>query len=51
MEGADAELEHDGRLPSGEVYGIHGWETLTVMDTDFMLKTLDYIKAFEDGTF
>lgn len=25
MEGADAELEHDGRLPSGEVYGIHGW--------------------------
>ena len=28
-----------------------GVETLTVMDTDFMLKTLDYIKAFEDGTF
>ena len=27
-----------------------GAETLTEMDTDFMLKTLDHIKVFEDGT-
>lgn len=27
-----------------------GAEPLTEMDTDFMLKTLDYIKVFEDGT-
>ncbi|MBQ1193581.1 MAG: hypothetical protein IIX45_05615 [Lachnospiraceae bacterium] len=25
-------------------------ETLTDTDTDFMLKTLDHIKVFEDGT-
>ena len=25
-------------------------EPLTEMDTDFMLKTLDHIKFFEDGT-
>ena len=25
-------------------------EALTEMDTDFMLKTLDYIKVFENGT-
>lgn len=25
-------------------------EPLTEMGTDFMLKTLDYIKTFEDGT-
>ena len=25
-------------------------EPLKEMDTDFMLKTLDYIKVFEDGT-
>lgn len=25
-------------------------EPLTEMDTDFMLKTLDHIKVFEDGT-
>ena len=25
-------------------------DTLTEMETDFMLKTLDYIKVFEDGT-
>lgn len=28
-----------------------GAESLTEMDTDFMLKTLDHIKVFEDGTF
>ena len=27
-----------------------GAETLTEMDTDLMLKTLDHIKVFEDGT-
>ena len=27
-----------------------GAEPLTEMDTDFMLKTLDHIKFFEDGT-
>ena len=27
-----------------------GAEPLTEMDTDFMLKTLDHIKVFEDGT-
>ena len=27
-----------------------GAESLTEMDTDFMLKTLDHIKVFEDGT-
>jgi len=27
-----------------------GAEPLMEMDTDFMLKTLDYIKVFEDGT-
>lgn len=27
-----------------------GAEPLTEMDTDFMLKTLDDIKVFEDGT-
>lgn len=27
-----------------------GAENLTEMDTDFMLKTLDHIKVFEDGT-
>ena len=27
-----------------------GAESLTEMDTDFMLKTLDYIKVFENGT-
>jgi hypothetical protein len=27
-----------------------GAELLTEMDTDFMLKTLDHIKVFEDGT-
>ena len=27
-----------------------GVETLTEMDTDFMPKTLDHIKVFEDGT-
>lgn len=26
-----------------------GAESLVEMDTDFMLKTLDYIKVFEDG--
>lgn len=25
-------------------------QPLTEMDTDFMLKTLDHIKVFEDGT-
>lgn len=27
-----------------------GAKNLTEMDTDFMLKTLDHIKVFEDGT-
>ena len=27
-----------------------GAEPLTEMDTDFMLKTLNHIKVFEDGT-
>ena len=27
-----------------------GVQPLTEMDTDFMLKTLDYIKVFENGT-
>ena len=27
-----------------------GVQLLTEMDTDFMLKTLDYIKVFENGT-
>ena len=27
-----------------------GAKPLTEMDTDFMLKTLDHIKVFEDGT-
>ncbi len=27
-----------------------GAQPLTEMDTDFMLKTLDHIKVFEDGT-
>ena len=27
-----------------------GAESLTEMDTDFMLKTLNHIKVFEDGT-
>ena len=27
-----------------------GAETLTEMDTDLMLKTLDHIKVFGDGT-
>ena len=27
-----------------------GAESLAEMDTDFMLKTLNHIKAFEDGT-
>ena len=27
-----------------------GAEPLTEMDADFMLKTLDHIKVFEDGT-
>lgn len=27
-----------------------GARPLTEMDTDFMLKTLDHIKVFEDGT-
>ncbi len=27
-----------------------GVEPLTEMDTDFMRKTLDHIKVFEDGT-
>ena len=42
MDGAASEREPIGRLSSREV--------LTEMDTDFMLKTLDHIKVFEDGT-
>ena len=34
----------------GESSRVHGAESLTEMDTDFMLKTLDHIKVFEDGT-
>lgn len=29
---------------------IDGAELLTKIDIDFMLKTLNYIKVFEDGT-
>ena len=51
MDVAASEREPIGRLSSREVHRIHRWaEPLTEMDTDFMLKTLDHIKVFEDGT-
>ena len=46
-----AEREPLERLSSREVHRIYRWaKPLTEMDTDFMLKTLDHIKVFEDGT-
>ena len=51
VDGAASEREPIGRLSGREVHRIHRWaEPLTEMDTDFMLKTLDHIKVFEDGT-
>ena len=51
MDGTAADREPLGRLSCREVCRIHRWaEPLTEMDTDFMLKTLDPIKVFEDGT-
>ena len=48
-----AEREPIGRLSGREVHRIEytdGAEPFTETDTDFMLKTLDHIKVFEDGT-
>ena len=51
VDGTAAEREPIGRLSGREVHRIYdGAEPLTEMDTDFMLKTLDHIKVFEDGT-
>ena len=51
VDGTAAEREPIGRLSGREVHRIHGWSrTFDGMDTDFMLKTLDHIKVFEDGT-
>lgn len=47
---ADKGLSDGLERTGGEPRGFHGAETLTEMDTDFMLKTLDHIKVFEDGT-
>lgn len=39
-------------VPQKNIYyvSLYGAKPLTEMDTDFMLKTLDHIKVFEDGT-
>ena len=50
VDGTAAEREPLGKLSGGEVYrNTDGAKPLTEMDTDFMLKTLDHIKVFEDG--
>lgn len=50
VDGTDAEQEPVGRLSGREfIKYINGAGSLTEMDTDFMLKTLDHIKIFEDG--
>jgi hypothetical protein len=51
VDGTAAEREPLGKLSGGEVYrNTDGAKPLTEMDTDFMLKTLDHIKVFENGT-
>lgn len=41
----------EGWLLVRDVQEYTDWaQPLKEMDTDFMLKTLDYIKVFEDGT-
>ena len=51
VDGTAAEREPLGKLSGGEVHRIYRWaKPLTQMDTDFMLKTLDHIKVFENGT-
>lgn len=47
---ADKGISDGLECVGGESRGFHGAEPLTEMDTDFMLKTLDHIKVFEDGT-
>jgi len=51
VDGTAAERKPLGRL-SGKKFIEYtdGAEPLTEMDTDFMLKTLDHIKVFEDRT-
>lgn len=51
VDGTDAEQEPVGRLSGREfIKYTNGAGTLTEMDTDFMLKMLNHIKIFEDGT-
>ena len=51
VDGTATEREPLGKLSGREGHRIHyGAEPLTEMDTDFMLKTMDHIKVFEDGT-
>lgn len=51
VDGTDAEQEPVGRLSGREfIKYTNGAGSLTEMDTDFMLKTLDHVKIFEDGT-
>ena len=51
VDGAVAERESLGRYRAEKfIEYTDGAELLKEMDTDFMLKTLDHIKVFEDGT-
>ena len=51
VDGTAAEREPLGRYRAEKfIEYTDGAEPLTEMDTDFMLKTLDHIKVFEDGT-
>ena len=52
MDGTAAERKPLGRLSGREVHRIYRWGRAfdAEMDTDLMLKTLDHIKVFEDGT-
>ena len=51
MDGAASEREPIGRLSAEKfIEYTDGTESLTEMVMDFMLKTLDHIKVFEDGT-
>ena len=51
VDGTAAERKPLGRLSAEKfIEYMDGAEPLTEMDTDFMLKTLDHIKVFEDGT-
>lgn len=51
MDEAAAEREPIGRLSAEKfIEYTDGTESLTEMVMDFMLKTLDHIKDYEDGT-